>query len=47
MKETVKYAVKSGSWGLKLQLLHVLENTDLAEMYRRQETYFAKKTKTT
>ena len=37
IKETVKYAVKSGSWGLKLQLLHVLENTDLAEMYKRQE----------
>ena len=34
MLETVDYAVQSGSGGIKLQLLHVLEGTDLAEDYR-------------
>lgn len=34
MLETVDYAVQSGSSGIKLQLLHVLEGTDLAEDYR-------------
>ena len=31
--ETVKYACDCGTWGLKLQLLHVLEGTDLASDY--------------
>ena len=34
MLETVDYAAQSGSGGIKLQLLHVLEGTDLAEDYR-------------
>lgn len=33
MLETVKYVAKSGSDGIKLQLLHVLKNTDLADEY--------------
>lgn len=32
--ETVSYVGKSGSHGIKLQLLHVLEGTDLANEYR-------------
>ena len=32
--ETVKYIVDSGANGIKLQLLHVLEGTDLAKDYR-------------
>lgn len=35
MLETVSYVGKSGSSGIKLQLLHVLEGTDLASDYRR------------
>lgn len=35
MLETVQYVCKSGSWGIKLQLLHILEGTDLADYYRR------------
>ena len=35
MLETVRYVGKSGIQGIKLQLLHVLEGTDLAEDYRR------------
>jgi radical SAM protein (TIGR01212 family) len=35
MLETVCYVCASGSGGIKLQLLHVLEGTDLAEEYRR------------
>ncbi len=35
MLETVRYAAASGAKGLKLQLLHVLQNTDLAEDYRQ------------
>jgi hypothetical protein len=35
MLETVRYVCASGSGGIKLQLLHVLEGTDLAEEYRR------------
>lgn len=31
MLNTVRHVVKSGSKGIKLQLLHVLKNTDLAE----------------
>ncbi len=37
IKETVSYVVKSGIDGIKLQLLHILEGTDLAEEYRRGE----------
>jgi len=35
MKETVSYVAECGSTGIKLQLLHVLENTDLAKDYER------------
>lgn len=34
MLETVDHVVQMGSGGIKLQLLHVLEGTDLAEDYR-------------
>lgn len=34
MLETVRHAVGCGTGGIKLQLLHVLEGTDLAEDYR-------------
>ena len=34
MLDTVKYVGDSGVQGIKLQLLHVLEGTDLAEEYR-------------
>ena len=37
MLETVKYVGESGVEGIKLQLLHVLENTDLADDYRAGE----------
>ena len=37
MKATVRYAVGCGTWGIKLQLLHVLEGTDLGEQYKAQE----------
>lgn len=37
MLETVKYIAKSSADGIKLQLLHVLEGTPLAEVYRRGE----------
>ncbi len=37
MKATVRYAVDCGTWGLKLQLLHVLEGTDLGEQYKAQK----------
>ena len=37
MLETAAYVGKSGVQGIKLQLLHVLEGTDLAEEYRRGE----------
>lgn len=35
MLQTVDYVGKSGARGIKLQLLHVLEGTDLAEEYRQ------------
>jgi hypothetical protein len=35
MLATVNYVGRSGSKGIKLQLLHVLEGTDLAEEYRK------------
>ena len=34
MEETVRYVASSGADGIKLQLLHVLEGTDLAEEWR-------------
>ncbi|MBR4725565.1 MAG: TIGR01212 family radical SAM protein [Lachnospiraceae bacterium] len=34
MLETVKYVADSGVQGIKLQLLHVIEGTDIAEDYR-------------
>ena len=34
MLDTVRYVGRSGAEGIKLQLLHVLEGTDLAEDYR-------------
>lgn len=34
MLETVRHAVRCGTGGVKLQLLHVLEGTDLADDYR-------------
>lgn len=37
MKATVRYAVRCGTRGIKLQLLHVLEGTDLGEQYKAQE----------
>lgn len=35
MLETVKYVCNSGINGIKLQLLHILKNTDLADEYYR------------
>ena len=32
---TIKYLNRSGTWGVKLQLLYVLQNTDLAKLYER------------
>lgn len=37
MLETIKYVGKSGADGIKIQLLHVLKNTRLAEMFERGE----------
>lgn len=37
MINTITYAAKSGADGIKLQLLHVLKGTVLAEMYRKKE----------
>ena len=34
MLQTIRYLNACGIWGIKLQLLHVLEGTDLAEDYR-------------
>ena len=36
MLSTVDYVCKSGAWGIKLQLLHVLKGTDLADIYLRE-----------
>lgn len=33
-RNSLQFACDCGTWGLKLQLLHVLEGTDLAEEYR-------------
>lgn len=35
MKNSVKYACDSGIWGIKLQLLHILKNTDLAKDFEK------------
>ena len=35
MLDTVRYVAKCGAKGIKLQLLHVLEGTDLADEYRQ------------
>ena len=37
MLETVSYVGNTGTQGIKLQLLHVLEGTDLAEEYRKEK----------
>ena len=34
MLETIRYLNNAGIFGIKLQLLHVLENTDLADEFR-------------
>jgi hypothetical protein len=36
MHESVSYAVKCGSAGIKLQLLHILKGTELAKMYEEK-----------
>lgn len=33
MLDTIRYLNRSGIWGIKLQLLHILKNTDLADDY--------------
>lgn len=33
--ETARYIGNSGAWGIKLQLLHILKNTDLAKDYEK------------
>jgi len=37
MLETVDFVANSGSWGVKLHMLHVLKDTKLETMYRNQE----------
>ena len=37
MLERVKYAIKSGTKGLKLQLLHIIKNTRLYDYYKENE----------
>ena len=39
MLETVRYVGKSGVQGIKLQLLHVLKGTDLADEYAKGKFY--------
>ena len=39
MLQTVSYVGKSGASGIKLQLLHVLKNTDLADEYSKGKFY--------
>lgn len=43
MLQSALYAVNAGTKGLKLQLLHVLENTKLAKMYRAEPFRIFKK----
>lgn len=35
MEASVRYACDCGTWGLKLQLLHILEGTDLGKQYKQ------------
>jgi len=35
MKSSVRYVAQKRLWGIKLQLLHVIEGTKLADMYRK------------
>ena len=35
MLKTVDYVCSHGAWGIKLQLLHILKNTDLATYYEK------------
>lgn len=35
MEASVRYACDCGTWGLKLQLLHILEGTDLGKQYQQ------------
>ena len=37
MEQTVRYVAASGAQGIKLQLLHILEGTPMAQQYRRGE----------
>lgn len=37
MEASLRYACECGTWGLKLQLLHVLEGTDLGEQFKALE----------
>jgi radical SAM protein (TIGR01212 family) len=37
MQDTVDIAVREGSWGLKLQMLHVIKGTKLAHIYLREK----------
>ncbi len=37
MLQTIDYMNQSGTWGVKLQLLHVLKGTELAALYERGE----------
>lgn len=37
MLDTVRYVANSGVWGIKLQLLHVLSDTDLADYYLKNK----------
>ena len=37
MEASVRYVCDCGTWGLKLQLLHILEGTELGEQYKAQE----------
>ncbi|MFR1234200.1 MAG: hypothetical protein ACLSCQ_12685 [Evtepia gabavorous] len=41
MVETARYVGRSGADGIKLQLLHVLEGTDLAQEYREERYRFS------
>ena len=37
MLSTIDYLNRIGTWGVKLQLLHILRGTDLAELYEQGE----------
>ncbi|WP_410208859.1 TIGR01212 family radical SAM protein [Fusobacterium sp.] len=40
---TALYAQECGTWGIKIHLLHVLKNTQLEELYKKNEIKFQKK----